>query len=57
MKRDPADTRALMVLQTEARRVTESAERVRLVVQAMALRHGLRDIPPTEVGDEFIDGV
>lgn len=41
MKRDPVDTRALMVLQTEARRVTESAERVRLVVQAMALRHGL----------------
>lgn len=57
MKRDPADTRALMVLQTEARRVTESAERVRLVVQAMALRHGLRDIPPTEIGDEFVDGV
>jgi hypothetical protein len=53
MKRDPVDTRAIMVLQNEARRVTESAERVRLVVQAMALRHGLK--PVTDESSPFSD--
>lgn len=35
------DSRALLVLTREARRVEEAAERVRLVVDAMALRRGL----------------
>jgi hypothetical protein len=35
------ETRSLVVLQTEAARVAEAAERVRLVVQAMAKRRGL----------------
>jgi len=35
------DDRALLVLTREARRAEEAAERVRLVVNAMALRRGL----------------
>jgi hypothetical protein len=35
------ETRAVMVLQREANRMSDAAERVRLVVQAMALRRGL----------------
>lgn len=48
--------RALLVLQHESRRMKESAERVDLVVQAMALRRGLKPLRPTEIGDEFVDG-
>ena len=36
------DTRAVMVLQREAGRMRDAAERVSLVVQAMALRKGIR---------------
>jgi hypothetical protein len=39
---DPTDTRLVMALATESRRMTEAAERVRLVVRAMELRHGVR---------------
>jgi hypothetical protein len=35
------ETRSLMVLQEEVARVTAAAERVRLVVQAMAQRRGI----------------
>lgn len=46
------DAREMMVLQTEVRRMNATAERVRLVVRAMALRRGMR---PTEIGQEDID--
>lgn len=35
------ETRTVMVLQQEAERMANAAERVRLVVQALALRKGL----------------
>lgn len=44
--------RAIWVLQTESRRMSEAAERVRLVVQAMALRRG---IYPGEVAGQGVD--
>lgn len=47
-----ADSRALLVLQNESRRMSEAAERVRLVVQAMALRRG---IAPREVEQEPVE--
>jgi len=43
-----ADGRAVLVLQQEAKRMADAAERVRLVVQAMALRHGIPSISPRE---------
>lgn len=43
-----ADERALLVLMREARRATEASERVRLVVRAMAQRHGIRDYSDDE---------
>ena len=46
MQRNDVDTRAVMVLQREAARMRDAAERVDLVVRAMALRRGLR--PTTE---------
>lgn len=48
------DTRAVMVLAHEARRMQDAAERVGLVVKAMALRRGVR-FPPREVGDQIVD--
>lgn len=36
------DTRALMALARESQRMKDAAERVDLVVRAMALRHGVR---------------
>jgi hypothetical protein len=46
MQNEPAATdRALMVLSREARRMKESAERVDLVVQALALRRGVSQVP------------
>lgn len=41
MRKVDFETRSLMVLQEEAARVGAAAERVRLVVQAMAQRRGL----------------
>ena len=49
-----ADTRAVMVLANEARRMRESAERVDLVVRAMALRRGVH-VGPREVTEHDID--
>lgn len=46
------DTRAVMVLQREAERMAAAAERVRLVVQAMALRRG---VSPREIAQEDVD--
>lgn len=42
MSRNDVDTRALMVLTREAERMRDAAERVALVVRAMALRRGIR---------------
>jgi hypothetical protein len=39
------DTRAVMVLEREAARMRDAAERVSLVVRAMALRRGLTRVP------------
>lgn len=44
MKAD-VDTRALMVLTREAERMRDAAERVALVVRAMALRRGVATEP------------
>jgi hypothetical protein len=49
---ETATARAMHVLVREARRTAESAERVRLVVDAMALRYG---VGPTETGDQLVD--
>ena len=46
------DTRSVMVLQREAARMKDAAERVDLVVRAMALRRGIR---PTQVENEPIN--
>jgi hypothetical protein len=47
MPKTDIDTRAILVLQTESRRMREAAERVDLVVRAMALRRGIRTEPYT----------
>lgn len=52
MSKADVDDRAVMVLQREADRMADSAERVRLVVQAMALRRG---IGPREVAQKDVD--
>lgn len=57
MSKADIDTRAMMVLSNESRRMREAAERVDLVVQAMALRRGVRPINPRQISDEFVDGV
>lgn len=44
--------RQTMVLQREVDRMYATAERVRLLTQAIALRHGLR---PTHVTQEDVD--
>lgn len=41
MKAADVDTRAVMVLAHEARRMQDAAERVGLVVKAMAIRKGV----------------
>jgi len=46
------DDRAVMVLSREAQRMSDTAERVRLVVQALAQRRGLT---PTKVAQEDVD--
>lgn len=46
------DTRAVMVLEREAARMRDAAERVSLVVRAMALRRG---IGPREVAQKDVD--
>lgn len=38
---DAATDRAILVLTREARRASEGAERVRLVIEALALRRGV----------------
>lgn len=53
MKADQ-DTREMMVLQSEARRMRACAERVNLIVRAMTLRRGLA-VGPREVTQEDID--
>ena len=52
-KQDDTDTRAIMVLTREAARMRDAAERVDLVVRAMALRRGL--VNPREVAQQDID--
>lgn len=51
---EAATDRALLVLTREVRRTTESAERMRLVVDALALRRGV--VAPGQVHDEAGDG-
>ncbi len=46
------DTRSVLVLQREAARMKDAAERVDLVVRAMALRRGIR---PTQIEHEAVD--
>lgn len=46
------DDRAVIVLQQEMARMRRTAERIDLVVQAMALRRGLR---PTPIAHERIE--
>jgi uncharacterized protein YjiK len=43
-----AETRLTLILANESRRMREAAERVDLVVRALALRRGLRPLPPSE---------
>lgn len=43
MSQDEATARALLALDREARRSAECAERVRLVVHALALRYGVNE--------------
>lgn len=50
---DAATDRALLVLVREHRRAQEGAERVRLVLDALALRRGV--IAPREVAHDAID--
>lgn len=42
MPKSDVDTRTVMVLEREAARMRDAAERVSLVVRAMALRRGIR---------------
>lgn len=48
------DEREMMVLQSELRRMRACAERVDLVVRAMALRRGLA-VGPRQIPQEDID--
>lgn len=50
---EAATDRAILVLVREQRRASEGAERVRLVLDALALRRGV--IAPREVANEAID--
>lgn len=45
MRKPDVETRTVIVLQNESRRMREAAERVDLVVRAMALRRGIRQDP------------
>jgi hypothetical protein len=54
MAKADTDDRAVMVLTREAERMRDAAERVSLVVRAMALRRGVA-ICPREVAQEDID--
>lgn len=47
------ETRTVMVLQQEAERMANAAERVRLVVRALAMRRGLRSSETCE--NEFFE--
>jgi hypothetical protein len=51
MPKNDVDTRALMVLERESARMHDAAERVRLVVRAMALRRGIRPEPHAAAED------
>lgn len=44
------DTRVIMVLTREAARMRDAAERVDLVVRAMAMRRGIRPATPEHPG-------
>lgn len=50
---EAATDRAILVLRNEVRRGAESAERVRLVLDALALRRGV--ISPREVTNDAVD--
>ena len=50
---ESATDRAILVLTMEARRAQEGAERVRLVIDALALRRGV--IAPRKVTNESLD--
>jgi uncharacterized protein YjiK len=50
---EAATDRALLVLTRESRRAQESAERVRLVIDALALRRGV--VSPRKIAQERID--
>ena len=52
MPKSNVDDRAVMVLTREAERMRDAAERVALVVRAMALRRG---IGPRPVADQDVD--
>lgn len=54
MHKNDVETRAVMVLQRESERMRNAAERVDLVVRAMALRRGL-SVGPRQVGQDDID--
>ena len=54
MKAADQDTREMMVLQSELRRMRACTERVDLVVRAMTLRRGLA-VGPREITQEDID--
>lgn len=51
-KKSDFEYRTLMVLQHEAARMTQCAERVRLVVQALSLRRGLHPTPDVDLVDQ-----
>lgn len=50
---EAATDRAILVLVRESRRASEGAERVRLVLDALALRRGV--ISPREVANDATD--
>lgn len=54
MTKTDTDTRAVMVLAREACRMRDAAERVDLVVRAMALRRGV-PIGPREVRQQDVN--
>lgn len=51
---DDLDTRAVMALATESRRMRDAAERVDLVVRAMALRRGVA-VPVGKDGERLVN--
>ncbi len=54
MSKTDFETRAVLVLQHEATRMRNAAERVDLVVRAMALRRGVRSAPHEPEGADAV---